>query len=136
MPEEKPPWLFIYFRHRIRVIQPMRSEPDPSAKSGFKFVPRNELWITGIGPDAMVQYAVPKIYVDMWDRHFIALFAGYHWSGFLWPDFENLRRVALTFSPADSNEIALYIFEEYINRIYDIANRRHILQIPTPNPPH
>jgi len=116
MPEEKPPWLFIYFRHRIKIIQPVKSAPDGT------FIPRDELWITGIGPDAMIRYAVPKIHVNMWDRHFIALLPGCRWSAIILS-----TPAALAFRPPNApRESELLVPEHLIHRIYDMANRRLI----------
>jgi hypothetical protein len=91
----------------------MKNAPDD------KFVPRDELWITGIGPKYMVQHAISQTHVDMWDRHFIGLKTGCIWSAIICTP-----QTLLAFRPPDApRETEILIPENLINRIYDVANR-------------
>ncbi len=120
MPEEKPPWLFIYFRdhfkHPIKVIEALNG---------------NELWLCAIGTGDGIVHKFSKSLIDLWDRHFISLPPGFWWSGLLFRE----KGVDQTFSPAGSKNIIFSIPEKYITRVYDMANRAYLYQWLPPNPP-
>lgn len=143
---ERPPRLFIYFKHLIKVIQPMKSVCDPSAADesrkilmccdathteiarGWKFVPRdNELWIIGIGPKHMVRHIIAKTHVALCGQNFLGLNPGCDWTAMVWPSPQKLKEVFLAFRPwAASKDSELLLPEDLIHRIYDMANRRFV----------
>jgi hypothetical protein len=116
---DKQPWLFIYFRDRIRVIQSEKNK---------------ELWLCEIGTGNGIVRKFSKTSIDMWDGHYIALEHGFWWSGLLLPGGDNAEKV-LTFSPKKSSDVIFCIPEEYIIRVYDMANHTHVFQRLLPNPP-
>lgn len=121
----------------------MKSVPDPTAAdispkvlmcceaeqekklwhgTGWKFVPRDELWITGIGPKHMVQHTISKTHIDMWDRHFLGLKPGCAWTSIICS-----QPSALAFRPWTAPEDSVLVIpENLIERIYDMANGRLI----------
>lgn len=126
--EEKPPWLFVNFRHNIKVIEAEKVAPDG------KIVPRGELWLCSISTGDGVVHRFSKAQIRIWDRNMIALPEGFWWSGLLGPDSQH-SGWALTFSPQKTHSIIFRIPEKYISYIYDMANRAYIYQVLPPNPP-